>query len=187
MERAEHPTVIKGDWKRCMFLIALAGSPALAMHYWFFPWLREFSVRAHCVQVAGINGSVVLFATLFIGLTFVVFAFTIWLAFYSRKILRAGQMPPPGTWVCRDTVPEMGRKVKARAYFGLVTPLFGCACLCWGVVMFFEFKRDLIDPSLEKLRRSCVIEDDNSLQWIRGAGASLASELSHSGAVKHGL
>lgn len=163
MENAEHPSVVKGNWKRCAFLFALLGALMLLLDRWFFPWLGEFSARANCTEIAGINGSVVLFAALFVGLPFSAFAFTVWLGFYSRKILRAGQLPLPDAWVCRDTVPQTGSKVRTRAYLGLATPLFGIAFLSWGVVTFQDFKQNVIDPGLEKHRKSCVVEDNNSL------------------------
>lgn len=102
MENAEQPPVVKGSWKRCAFLIALLGGLMFLLDRWFFPWLGEISARANCIELAGINGSVVLFAALFVGLPFSVFLFTVWLGFYSRKILRAGQLPLPDAWVCRD-------------------------------------------------------------------------------------
>ena len=146
---------MKGNPRRCVFLIALIA----VSERWLFPWISEFSARAHCEQVLGFNGSLVLFAGLFIGLTLGAFAITLWLALISWRILKSGQMPPPGTWVCRDTVPKTGRSVERRAYFGLGLPLLGIAFVGWGVLTFSDLKQHLLDPGLEKAQSTCVTND----------------------------
>lgn len=155
MANTQQPAIIKGNRRRCLLLFVLAGGLGLAMMLWLVPWLEDFTTRAYCVEIAGHNGSVVLFGALFIGFTSIVFLFTLWLASVSGKILRSGQSPPPGAWVCRDTVPVTGRRARTRAYIGFVAPLFGFALLCWGIAQFQDIRERLIEPNLEKLQARC--------------------------------
>jgi len=158
MEQITHAPLIKGNPHRCVFLFAMATGLIFASERWFFPWLRDFSARAHCEEVLGFNGGLVLFAALFIGLTLGAFIITVWLALISSRILKSGQMPPPGTWVCRDSVPKTGRSVKWQAYFGLGLPLVGIAFVGWGVLTFADLKKHLLDPGLKKAQRTCVMK-----------------------------
>ena len=167
MEQTTRPSTIKGNPRRCVFLFTGAVGLVLASERWFFPWLREFSARAHCEEIFGYNGSVVLFAALFIGLTFSALVITVWLAFMSLKILKSGQMPHPDARVCRDTVPKTGRSVRYRAYIGLFLPVAGVALLGWGILTFADLKKNLLDPANEKMGKSCVMKDNHSLQRTR--------------------
>lgn len=168
MENARPPTTIKGNPRRCAFLIAIAVVVVLASEKWFFPWLHEFAGHAHCEQIFGFNGIDVLFAALFIGLTFSFLAITVWFAFTSLKILKSGQMPPPGSWVCRDTVPKTGRTVIWRAYLGLTFPAIGIALLIWGIVTFADLKRDLLEPARERMSKTCATSDSGLPDWPFG-------------------
>ncbi|MGW8229171.1 MAG: hypothetical protein ACWGOW_09735 [Gammaproteobacteria bacterium] len=161
MEDIKLPGIIKGNPRRCMVLVAIAVAFALASEKWFFPWLSEFSTRAHCEEIFGFNGADVLFASLFIGLPCGFLVITIWLAFISLKILKSGQMPPPGSWVCRDTVPKSGRSVIWRAYVGLTFPAIGMALLVWGILSFVDLKTNLLDPGRERLSKTCVMKDND--------------------------
>ena len=160
MEQITHPPTIKGNPRRCVFLIALTAGLILVSDRWLFPWLRDFSARAHCEEILGFNGSLVLLAGLFIGLTLGAFVITVWAALISSRILRSGQMPPPGTRVCRDTVPKTGRSVIWRAYFGLGLPLAVIAVVGWGIFTFADLKTHLLDPGLEKAHTTCVMKDE---------------------------
>ena len=127
VEDAVQPQIIKGNPRRCVFLVAIAVALVRASEKWFFPWLSEFSGQPRCEDIPGFNGADVLFVSLFIGLPLVFLAITVWFAFASLKILRSRQMPPPGSRVCRDTVPKSGRSVIWRAYLGLTFPAIGIA------------------------------------------------------------
>ena len=162
MEQARQPSIIKGNPRSCVFLFAGAVGLVLASERWFFPWLRDFSAHAHCEEIFGFNGSVVLFAALFIGVTFSALVIAAWLAFTSLKILKSGQMPPPGAFVCRDTVPKTGRFVRCRAYIGLSLPFAGVAFLGWGILTFSDLKENLLDPAIERTKKTCM-EKDNRL------------------------
>lgn len=156
MIESQHPAIIPGDRRRCILLFALATGAGLAALQWFFPWLDDFSARAHCTEIAGYNGSIVLFSAVFVGITASVFLLTLWLAYISGKVLQSGQAPPPGARVCRDTVPVTGRRARVRAGFGLAMPLMGLALLGWGIQSFRDIRDELILPNLEKLQASCV-------------------------------
>jgi hypothetical protein len=161
MEDTRQPQIIKGNPRRCVVLIAIAVAAALAFEKWFFPWISEFSGRAHCEQILGFNGADVLFASLFIGIPFSLLVITVWLAFLSLKILKSGQMPPPGSWVCRDTVPKSGRSVIWRAYFGLTFPAIGIAFLVWGILSIVDLKTNLLGPGRERVSKTCVMKDND--------------------------
>lgn len=116
MTESQHPAIIPGNRRRCVLLFILAAGTGLAALQWFFPWLEGFAARAHCTEIAGYNGSIVLFAAVFVSSTGSVFLFTLWLAYFSGKVLRSVQAPPPGAWVCRDTVPvTAGGRVSGRS------------------------------------------------------------------------
>lgn len=87
MTGLQTPALIPGNRRRCGVLFVVAVLFGLAALQWFFPWLEGFSARAHCSEIAGYNGSIVLFAAVFIGSTTSVFLFTLWLAYFSMKIL----------------------------------------------------------------------------------------------------
>jgi hypothetical protein len=88
MEDTQQPQIIKGNPRYCVILVAIAVAVVLASEKWFFPWLSEFSGRAHCEIILGFNGAEFLFASLVIGLPLGTFlAVTVWLAFLSLKIL----------------------------------------------------------------------------------------------------
>ena len=158
--------IIKANRKRCVILIALGVGLGIAIYVWLLPWLHDFSARSICVEVAGINGIVLLSAATFIGLPLCVFVVTLWVACYARRMLKSGQFPPPGAWVCRDTVPVTGKKVKIRAYFGLLMPLFGLAILGWGIFTFHDFKHRVLDPGLEKAKAACHSEQPGLRQGV---------------------
>jgi len=159
MEDTQQSQIIKGNPRRCAFLVAIAVAAVLASEKWFFPWLSEFSGRAHCEHIFGFNGADVLFASLFIGIPFSLLVITVWLALLSLKILKSGQMPPPGSWVCRDTVPKTGRSAIWRAYLGLTFPVIGIAFLVWGILSFVNLKNNLLDPGRERVSKTCVMKD----------------------------
>jgi hypothetical protein len=159
MEDAQLPQIIKGNPRHCASLVAIAVAAALASKEWFFPWLSGFSEHAHCEQIIGFNGADVLFAALFVGIPFSFLVITVWLAFLSLKILKSGQMPPPGSWVCRDTVPKTGRSVIWRAYLGLSFPTIGIAVLVWGLLTFVDLKKNLLEPGRERMSKSCVMTE----------------------------
>ena len=159
MEDTRQPQIIKGNPRSCVALLAIAVALVLASEKWFFPWLREFTGRAHCEEILGFNGADVLFASLFIGLPLVVLVITVWLAFSSLKILRSGQMPPPDSWVCRDTIPKSGRSVIWRARLGLTFPTIGIAFLVWGILGFVDLKKNLLEPGRERMSKSCVMTE----------------------------
>jgi hypothetical protein len=162
MEDTQQPQIIKGNPRYCVILVAIAVAVVLASEKWFFPWLSEFSERAHCEKILGFNGADVLFASLVIGLPLGAFlALTVWLAFLSLKILKSGQMPPPGSWVCRDTVPKTGRSVIWRAYLGLTFPAIGIAFLVWGILTFVDLKKNLLEPGRERVSKTCVMKDSD--------------------------
>ena len=161
MEDTRQPLIIKGNPRRCVFLFAVAVGFVLVSEKWFFPWLREFSGHAHCEKIFGFNGVDVLFVWLFIGLTSGVLVITVWFAFTSLKIIKSGQMPPPGSWVCRDTVPKTGRSVIWRAYLGLVFPVFGIVFLVWGIHAYVDLKKNLLDPGRERISKTCVMKDND--------------------------
>jgi hypothetical protein len=161
MEDTRPARIVKGNPRRCVVLVAIAVAAVLASEKWFFPWLREFSGRAHCEEILGFNGADVLFASLFIGIPFSLFVITVWLAFLSLKILKSGQMPPPGSWVCRDTVPKFGRSVIWRAYVGLTFPSIGIAFLVWGILSFVDLKKNLLDPGRERVSKTCVTKNSD--------------------------
>jgi hypothetical protein len=161
MEDSKPPRLIKGNPRRCIFLVAIAVGLVLVSEKWLFPWLREFSQHAHCEEIFGFNGSDVLFASLFIGLPFGLLAITVWLALASLNILKSGQMPPPGSWVCRDTVPKSGRSVIWRAYLGLTFPAIGIAFLAWGILTFVDLEKNLLEPGRERMRKTCEMKDNN--------------------------
>ena len=161
MEDTQQPQIIKGNPRGCVIVVAIAVAMVLASEKWYFPWLSEFSGRAHCEKILGFNGADVLFASLFIGLPFSFLAITVWLAFISLKILKSGQMPPPGSLVCRDTVPKTGRSVIWRAYLGLTFPAIGIAFLVWGILTFVDLKKNLLEPGRERVSKTCVMKDSD--------------------------
>jgi hypothetical protein len=161
MEDTRQPQTIKGNPRRCVVLVAIAVAAVLASEKWFFPWLSEFSGRAHCADILGFNGADVLFASLFLGLPLTFLVITVWLALLSLKILKSGQMPPPGSWVCRDTVPKSGRSITWRAYVGLTFPSIGIAFLVWGILSFVDLKKNLLDPVRERVSKTCVMNDND--------------------------
>jgi hypothetical protein len=172
MEDTKQAQIIKGNPRRCAFLFAIAVGFVLVSEKWFFPWLSEFSGRAHCEEIFGFNGADVLFAWLFIGLTSIFLAITIWFAFTSLKILKSGQMPPPGSLVCRDTVPKSGRFVIWRAYFSLTFPVIGIVFLVWGILTFVDLKKNLLEPGRERMNKTCVMKDIRPYRLISTAARS---------------
>jgi hypothetical protein len=167
MEDTRQPQIINGNPRHCVLLVAIAVALVLASEKWFFPWLSKFSGRAHCEEILGFNGADVLFASLFIGLPFVFLVITVWLAFLSLKIVKSGQMPPPGSWVCRDTVPKTGRSVIWRAYLGLTFPAIGIAFLVWGILAFADLEKNLLEPGRERMSKSCVMTESDLPQRYR--------------------
>ena len=142
--------VIKGKPYFCVSLVVTLASSMWALDKWFFPWLSDFSSKAHCEEFFGFNGLSVLFGAIFIGATLFFFVFTCWLFWIENKQAKTGQIPAPGTFVCRDTVVKPYTISKTRKYLLYLTPLLGVGMVIFGVKLFMDIKVDIIDPGLQK-------------------------------------
>lgn len=136
MEVVEYaPEYTKTERIRITLFAALAGTAVvLVSRLWFFPWLREFSQAAPCRSLFGVNGAVVLFYGIFVGLPLLV-AIVIGASTGRRgyKILREGRVPPSGEKVFRSTPVRRGARAKLSGYFQLLSVVPLLALTLWGV------------------------------------------------------
>jgi hypothetical protein len=150
------PEKIKGNPRYCFFLISAALVFVFISYRWFFPWLSDYTKRSLCEEVFGINGTIVLFSAIFIVPGLLVLLVTLWMSYYSYRVIKAKQDPPPNAFVCRDTVPTWNRWNKIRAYIALGLPVIGIGLVIMGAVLFAQMKRDVIDPALVEKEKKCV-------------------------------
>ena len=89
----------------------------LVVEYWFFPWLTDYSDRAHCYDYGSFTGSELLLHTVFVGLPIVTGLLVLAIeGKRSLQILRIGQSPLPGEKVFRSTKYTYGLRAKVRPF-----------------------------------------------------------------------
>lgn len=148
--------VVKGKPYLCISLVVGLIVSIWVLEKWFLPWLGDFSSRAYCEEVLGLNGSIVLFAGMFIGSAFLFFLFTCWLSWGEYKKAKSGQTPAPGALVCRDTVVQPYTIGKMRRYMLYLVPLLGVGMVILGAKLFLDFKAEVIDPGLKTHEQQCA-------------------------------
>lgn len=122
--------------ERIRFLLQAlaAGAAVMAVcRLWLLPWLREFSVSAHCRSWLGIRGTAVLFHGLFVGLPLL--AALLVGAFVGRrglKVLREGRVPPAGEKVFRPTPVRRGARARLSGCVQLLSAVPLVALAAWG-------------------------------------------------------
>jgi len=143
-------------------IIGLGGVIGAVLIYlgdaWFFPWLTEFSASAACRTVFGVNGVLVLFYGLFVGLPLLV-AIGIGISFGRRgiRILREGRVPPSGEKVFRPTRIARGAKAKTAGVMQLVAVIPPLALALWG----FGQAENLARAALEQPQACASAVDHN--------------------------
>jgi hypothetical protein len=131
MESAEFaPTYSAAERGRFVALGLLAGAPLIvAGKLWFFPWI----VTLPCRTVLGIDGAVVLWYGLFVGLPLLAALVT---GFgYARsglRVLREGQFPPAGVKVIRATRIVRGAAARRLGWLQLAAPIPFLIIAAWG-------------------------------------------------------
>ena len=89
----------------------------LVIEYWFFPWLTDYSDRAHCYDYGSFTGSELLLYSVFVGLPAVTGLLVLAIeGKRSLQVLRIGQSPLPGEKVFRPTKYTYGLRTKVRPF-----------------------------------------------------------------------
>ena len=128
------PEYSKAERVRFLVLAFAAGALLVAVcQLWFFPWLRDFSAAAQCRSIFGINGTVLLFYGVFVGLP--LHAALLIAATAGRRgyrILREGRTPPSGEKVFRPTPIIRGAKARLSGYMQIFCAAPLLALAIWG-------------------------------------------------------
>ena len=154
MAKVEYaPEYSHAERVRFLVLGAAIGATLIAVcQFWFFPWLREFSVSASCRTVFGFSGIAVLLYGVFVGLPLQA-ALLVGVLVGRRgfRVLRQGRTPPVGERVFRRTPVIRGSKAKLLGYVQLfaAVPLLGLSA--WGV-----FQADGLIRQAESRPMSCA-------------------------------
>lgn len=99
---------------------------AATLNFWFFPWLNQYSVNAHCHHYGNFTGLHIIFYGIFIGLPLLITSVMIVKdGKRSIKIIKLGQSPLPGEKVLYPTKYIYGTQAKIKAYLYLALILFG--------------------------------------------------------------
>ena len=101
-----------------------AGAVIVAGKLWLMPWLTRYLSTPDPVQAAQH------FTRFIDGFALFLVLIAIWMAIYAGRILRSGQVPPPGAWGLRRS-PRMGREARAA---GVVLAL--CAVAMVALALF---------------------------------------------------
>lgn len=99
------------------------------------PWLLEFSDRAHCVTVFGLNGFELIFFGLFMGVPFILaIIYGLTLGRRALKVIQARQTPLPTEKVFLKTKIIYGDRAIVRGYVALCFLLALVIAACYGYV-----------------------------------------------------
>ena len=101
-----------------------AGAVILAGKLWLMPWLTRY-LTAPDLALAAQH-----FTRFMEGFALFLVLIAIWMAIYAWRILRSGQVPPPGAWGLRRS-PRTGREARIA---GVVVAL--CAVAMVALALF---------------------------------------------------
>lgn len=109
---------------------------------WLFPWIEEFSGSAACREVLGIDGLVVLWYGLFVGLPLhATILVIVTLGWRGYKILRDNQVPPAKEKVFKPTKIRRGSEARRIGYIHLSAFLPFLMLTVWGSFQAAEISR----------------------------------------------
>ncbi|MEQ1534164.1 MAG: hypothetical protein HOO97_02900 [Sideroxydans sp.] len=119
--------------KFIVMYIVIGGALITASKLFFFPWLKQFSSTAQCQTIVGVNGLVLLWYGIFIGIPLLA---GILVASFQGcrgyKVLRDEQAPPIGEKVFKPTRIVRGTKAKIIGYLQLFSFTPFLAFSIWG-------------------------------------------------------
>lgn len=96
------------------------------------PWITDLATTQRQSSYLGVPGTTVLSYTLFVGLPLSLAIVSLALSWRGHRILKTGQVPPPGERVFRRTAIRRGRYSRAVGFAHFV-PTFLLLCLAaWG-------------------------------------------------------
>jgi hypothetical protein len=99
---------------------------AATLNFWFFPWLQQYSVNAHCYHYGNFTGLHIIFYGIFVGLPLLMTSVMVAKdGERSIKIIKLGQSPLPGEKVLSPTKYIYGTQARIKAYLYLAVILFG--------------------------------------------------------------
>jgi hypothetical protein len=105
----------------------------LGTKLWFIPWLNHFVETAPCRSILGIDGLIVLWTGIFVGLPLFLSLLTAFaLGGRGYKILRDQQFPSRNEKVYKPTKIQRGRAAKLIGYLHLCPVIFFFAFSIWG-------------------------------------------------------
>ena len=135
------PEYSKKEKIRYLAKYLFVGLAVIALsEYWLFPAINNFAANSPCLEYFGMNGFVLLWYALFVGIP-LASALFLWSLVGRRalRILRGGQVPAKGEKVFRATKIIRGSKAKYTAYALLVYPLIFVAIAVWGYTQAVTF------------------------------------------------
>lgn len=113
--------------------IVIGGALITLSKLFFFPWLKQFSSTAHCQTIVGMNGLVLLWYGIFIGIPLLAgILVASFMGYRGYKVLRDGQAPPIGEKVFKATRIVRGTKAKIIGYLQLFSFAPFLAFSVWG-------------------------------------------------------
>ena len=135
-------------------ILALAGV-ALAGHRWLIPAVEGYVPVAACDHWLGINGLSGLLLSVTAGAGICVLVFGVFAARYWSRVVKSGQLPPPGALVFRTVQPVWLEAVPARARLARFLPHLGGVAMAVCVAMGLSLHWRLIAPNLDQFKALC--------------------------------
>lgn len=118
----------------------------LALKFWFFPYLAEYSKNANCYNYGPINGSHLIFYGIFVGMP-LGFALMFYLLEGVKAIAayKASQYPPPNQKVFAVTEYKYGNAAKRKSILSFAFIMFFVGLAIWGGTQAHELTK-IIKP-----------------------------------------
>ena len=103
-------------WRQMLVMALTAGVVIVAAKLWLMPWLTRYLAASDPALAAQH------FTRFMEGFAALLVLVAAWLATYALRILRSGQVPPPGAWGLRRA-PRRGREARAAGLVVLIGAL----------------------------------------------------------------
>jgi hypothetical protein len=133
----------------------------LGTKLWLLPWFNHFVETAPCRSILGIDGLIVLWTGIFVGLPLsfsILMAFTLGRSGY--KILRDQQFPSRNEKVYKPTKIQRGRSAQIIGYLHLCPFIFLFALSIWGS---FQIK-DMPKQTAQDTKLNCEKQTKSNLK-----------------------
>lgn len=130
-----------------VLVVPAALALAAASKFWFLPALRAYADTAHCHEVAGINGTALLFYGTMVGFPLLAAILTgAIFGWRGYKTLRDGQFPPQGEKVLQRTPIRRGQQARLIGWLHQFAFLPMLMVACWGYVQAARMASAPIPP-----------------------------------------